>query len=82
MLSKYVLKTGGGILVITEGVFGMAGDLGNIPGIVEKKARFTFRLLVDDVMDLVLWVNKVLVLASISCPRPKRSILTFKQVYI
>jgi glycine C-acetyltransferase len=46
--SKYVLKTGGGILVITEGVFGMAGDLGNIPGIVEKKARFSFRLLVDD----------------------------------
>lgn len=38
--SKYVLKTGGGILVITEGVFGMAGDLGNIPGYRRKKARF------------------------------------------
>ena len=46
--SKYAEKTGGGILVITEGVFGMAGDLGYIPGIVEKKARFSFRLLVDD----------------------------------
>lgn len=46
--SKYVEKTKGGILVITEGVFGMAGDLGNLPGIVEKKARFSFRLLVDD----------------------------------
>jgi 7-keto-8-aminopelargonate synthetase and related enzymes len=46
--TKYAEKTGGGILVITEGVFGMAGDLGYIPGIVEKKARFSFRLLVDD----------------------------------
>lgn len=46
--TRYADKTGGGILVITEGVFGMAGDLGDIPGIVEKKARFSFRLLVDD----------------------------------
>lgn len=46
--TRYAEKTGGGILVITEGVFGMAGDLGDIPGIVEKKARFSFRLLVDD----------------------------------
>ncbi|WP_320054884.1 aminotransferase class I/II-fold pyridoxal phosphate-dependent enzyme [uncultured Acetobacteroides sp.] len=46
--TSYADKTGGGILVITEGVFGMAGDLGYIPGIVEKKARFSFRLLVDD----------------------------------
>jgi len=41
-------KTGGGILVITEGVFGMAGDLGNLRGIVELKKEFNFRLLVDD----------------------------------
>lgn len=41
-------KTGGGILVITEGVFGMAGDLGNLRGIVELKEEFNFRLLVDD----------------------------------
>lgn len=41
-------KTGGGILVITEGVFGMAGDLGNLKGIVDLKKEFNFRLLVDD----------------------------------
>ncbi len=46
--TSYAAKTGGGILVITEGVFGMAGDLGYIPGIVEKRNRFEFRLLVDD----------------------------------
>lgn len=46
--TRYADKTGGGILVITEGVFGMAGDLGDIPGIVEKRSRFEFRLLVDD----------------------------------
>lgn len=41
-------KTGGGILVITEGVFGMAGDLGNLKDIVAFKKEFNFRLLVDD----------------------------------
>jgi glycine C-acetyltransferase len=41
-------KTGGGILVITEGVFGMAGDLGKLNEIVEFKKEFSFRLLVDD----------------------------------
>ncbi len=41
-------KTGGGILVITEGVFGMAGDLGKLDEIVELKKDFNFRLLVDD----------------------------------
>jgi len=41
-------KTGGGILVITEGVFGMAGDLGNLKDIVAFKKEFSFRLLVDD----------------------------------
>lgn len=41
-------KTGGAILVITEGVFGMVGDLGKLDQIVEKKKRFHFRLLVDD----------------------------------
>jgi glycine C-acetyltransferase len=40
--------TGGGILVVTEGVFGMAGDLGNLKAIVELKKKFSFRLLVDD----------------------------------
>ncbi|WP_207895573.1 aminotransferase class I/II-fold pyridoxal phosphate-dependent enzyme [Acetobacteroides hydrogenigenes] len=46
--TSYAEKTKGGILVITEGVFGMAGDLGYLPGIVEKRNRFSFRLLVDD----------------------------------
>ncbi len=41
-------ESGGGILVITEGVFGMAGDLGKLKEIVELKKRYNFRLLVDD----------------------------------
>jgi glycine C-acetyltransferase len=41
-------KTGGGILLITEGVFGMAGDLGNLKAIVDMKKEFNFRILVDD----------------------------------
>lgn len=38
----------GGILVITEGVFGMAGDQGKIKEIAELKKKYDFRLLVDD----------------------------------
>lgn len=45
---KVAEKTGGGILVITEGVFGMAGDLGDLKGVVELKKKYPFRLLVDD----------------------------------
>ncbi len=41
-------KTGGGILVITEGVFGMRGEQGKLKEIVELKKKFNFRLLVDD----------------------------------
>lgn len=41
-------ETGGGILVITEGVFGMTGDMGKLKEIVELKEKFQFRLLVDD----------------------------------
>ncbi len=41
-------ETGGGILVITEGVFGMSGDLGKLKEITELKKKFKFRLLVDD----------------------------------
>ncbi len=41
-------ETGGGILVITEGVFGMVGDLGAIDKIVAFKKKFNFRLLIDD----------------------------------
>jgi len=40
--------TGGGILVITEGVFGMAGDLGKLDEIAALKKDFRFRILVDD----------------------------------
>ncbi|MFA6403686.1 MAG: pyridoxal phosphate-dependent aminotransferase family protein [Salinivirgaceae bacterium] len=46
--TKIVNETGGGILVITEGVFGMEGDLGNLAAIVKLKEKFHFRLLVDD----------------------------------
>ena len=41
-------QTGGGILVMTEGVFGMAGDQGKIKEIAEFKKVIPFRLFVDD----------------------------------
>jgi len=46
--TKLVSESGGGILVITEGVFGMAGDLGKLNEIVALKNKYNFRLLVDD----------------------------------
>ncbi len=46
--TKISEQTGGGILVITEGVFGMSGDLGKLDKIVAMKKDFNFRLLVDD----------------------------------
>lgn len=46
--TKLVSETGGGILVITEGVFGMSGHLGNLKGVVALKKKYNFRLLVDD----------------------------------
>ncbi len=46
--TKITNKTGGGILIITEGVYGMSGDLGKLREIVELKKKFDFRLLVDD----------------------------------
>ncbi len=45
---KLADQTGGGILVITEGVYGMAGDQGNLSGILKFKDKYGFRLLVDD----------------------------------
>lgn len=45
---RIVEQTGGGILVITEGVFGMKGDLGKLKDIVSLKEKYNFRLLVDD----------------------------------
>ena len=45
---KLTQESGGGILVITEGVYGMTGDQGKLKEIVELKKEFDFRLLVDD----------------------------------
>ncbi|MES2837727.1 MAG: aminotransferase class I/II-fold pyridoxal phosphate-dependent enzyme [Bacteroidota bacterium] len=46
--TKIVEETGGSILVITEGVFGMSGNQGKLKEIVELKKKFQFRLFVDD----------------------------------
>jgi len=46
--TKLVEQTGGGILVITEGVFGMSGAQGKIKEIIDLKKEFNFRLLIDD----------------------------------
>jgi glycine C-acetyltransferase len=46
--TKIVEETGGAILVITEGVFGMLGEMGKLKEIVELKKKYQFRLLVDD----------------------------------
>ena len=46
--TKVVAETGGGILVISEGVFGMRGEQGRLREIVALKDKFNFRLLVDD----------------------------------
>ncbi len=46
--TKLIEGTDGGILVITEGVFGMSGAQGNLKGVVELKKKYDFRLLVDD----------------------------------
>jgi len=45
---KVTERTGGGILVMTEGVFGMAGDQGKLKEIVALKPKYNFRLLLDD----------------------------------
>jgi glycine C-acetyltransferase len=46
--TKLATETGGGILVITEGVFGMSGMVGILDKIVALKEKYEFRLLVDD----------------------------------
>ncbi len=46
--AKICETTGGGILLITEGVFGMRGDQGKLKEIVELKKKYMFRLFVDD----------------------------------
>lgn len=47
---RYIQDNGnkGGILVITEGVFGMSGNIGKLDEIVKLKEKYNFRLLVDD----------------------------------
>ena len=46
--TKIATETGGGILFITEGVFGMRGQQGKIKEVVALKEKYNFRLLVDD----------------------------------
>lgn len=46
--SKVAQETGGGILLITEGVFGMRGQQGKLKEICALKEKYNFRLLVDD----------------------------------
>jgi glycine C-acetyltransferase len=46
--NKIINKTNGSILVITEGVYGMSGDLARLDKIVELKSKYDFRLLIDD----------------------------------
>lgn len=46
--TKLVEQSGGGILVITEGVFGMSGAQGKLKELVDLKKDFNFRLLIDD----------------------------------
>ena len=45
---KITENVGGGVLVITEGVFGMSGNLGKLDKIVALKKKYNFRLFVDD----------------------------------
>lgn len=46
--TKFAQEQDGGILVITEGVFGMSGNLGKLDEIAALKKEFNFRLLIDD----------------------------------
>lgn len=46
--TKLTAQSGGGILVITEGVFGMSGAQGKLKEIIDFKNDFKFRLLIDD----------------------------------
>ena len=46
--TKVAEQTGGGILVISEGVFGMRGEQGKLKEIAALKSKYKFRFLVDD----------------------------------
>jgi len=54
-----VEETGGAILLITEGVFGMSGDMGKLKEIVELKKDFQFRLLLMMLMVSERWEKRV-----------------------
>lgn len=46
--TKMAEANGGGVLLITEGVYGMTGGLGHLPEIVALKKKYNFRILIDD----------------------------------
>ncbi|WP_442588568.1 aminotransferase class I/II-fold pyridoxal phosphate-dependent enzyme [Pedobacter sp. AW31-3R] len=46
--TKLTEQSGGGILLITEGVFGMSGAQGKIKELIDLKKEFDFRILIDD----------------------------------
>ena len=46
--TRWVENTGGAILVITEGVFGMSGAQGKLKQVVDLKKKFNFRIMIDD----------------------------------
>ncbi|MFT7588143.1 MAG: glycine C-acetyltransferase [Limisphaerales bacterium] len=46
--AELIKETGGSILLITEGVFGMGGDMGKLKEIIALKKKYPFRILVDD----------------------------------
>lgn len=46
--TRLTQETGGGILLITEGVYGMTGGLGILDQIVALKKKYSFRILIDD----------------------------------
>ena len=52
--------------MITEGVFGMSGDLGNLPGIVKLREKYNFRLMIDDAHGFGTMVRPVQVPANTS----------------
>jgi len=46
--TELIKETGGSILLISEGVFGMAGDQGKLVELAELKKKFNFRMMIDD----------------------------------
>jgi glycine C-acetyltransferase len=46
--TKYVEKTGGGIILVSEGVYGMSGDLANLKAMADFKKKYDYRLVIDD----------------------------------